>query len=154
MAYNEPQDHADLLALKNELAHDPRQLGLTTSSQDDEANANTLNLFRANISVMRRSVSTQSVFDSLDPLEHQAMGPSQARYLTDFLNFGQFDPFSSPGIVAGLAQIFHPTLSVSGPKITELIHEHGSRITELYQLGLLSKFENVTPSDIARARVA
>ena len=142
----------DAIALKAELTNDPKSLGLTVLPADDEANANKLNLIRAAIKVKRRSVATTDVFDKLDDLEYQAMGPGQQRWMTDLLRLGQFDPFLNTGVIAGMRRVFHPTLTVTGPKLTALFLEDGSRINEMFQRGLVSSPSDVTPSHVANAR--
>ena len=145
--------NADLLALKAELTNNPRNIGLTTNPADDEANSIRLNLIRPIIKVKRRSVSTKAVFDIVVDLEYQAMSPVQQRWFTDFMRLGQFDPFVDVGTMAGLRRIFGAS-TTTGPKITAVTMEDGSRITELFQAGTISFSQDVTPSDVANARSA
>lgn len=147
------RSNADLLALKAELTNDPADLGLTVAPEDDEANANALNLVRETISVRKRSLSTAALFNAIDPLEHQSLTDQQSRYLTAVLELGQIDPLMADNIVDGLNGMFAAE-STSRPAYTALLNQPGSRIDQLYQAGTLEQGGSVTPSDIANARNA
>lgn len=145
--------NADLLALKAELTNDPADLGLTTAVEDDEANANKLNLVRETISVRKRTVASSCLFNAIDPLEYQALSSQQQKWMDTLLSLGQFDPFIDTGTVSGLRAVFAQN-STSRPEIEALILQSGSRIEQLFQAGTVSELRSVTPSDVANARNA
>ncbi len=142
--------HADYLALKSELATDPKHLGLTVVATDDEANANKLNAVAA-LLVSKRSLSTTDIFNAVDPLEHQALTTQQERWFAAMLTLGQIDPFVDDSIVSGLDGMFGPS-SASRPAYHALLKEPGSRVTQMFQAGVLSQDVPLSPSDVATAR--
>lgn len=150
-------DNASLLAIKSELTNDPQALGLDTNPAHDEANANALNLVRQTISIKKRWLSTADLFNAVSPLEHQALTDQQSRYLTAVLELGQFDPFTNATIVDGLIGAQNGMFgaqSDSNPAIAAALVQPGSRVQQMYQAGLLSSGNDLSPSDIANARAA
>lgn len=146
------RSNAYLLALKAELTNDPRSLELDTNPAHDEANADKLNAVAA-LLVKRRSLSTADLFNAIDPIEHQSLSDQQARWLGAVLSLGQVDPSTDDVLIAGLDQMFGAD-STSRPAYTALLTEPGSRVTQMFQAGLLDEGNQVTPSDVANARQA
>lgn len=147
--------NADLLALKAELTNDPKHLGLTTNAADDGTNADKLNAVAA-LPIKRRSLSAADLLNAIDPLEHEALTTQQARYLDSVLLLQQIDPFLNTNLISGLVgnSGMFASDSTSGTNITAAIQTVGSRIDQMFQAGLLSVDQPVTPSDIANARNA
>lgn len=148
-----PRSSADLLALKAELTNDPSTLGLTTLPADDAANATKLNLVRETISIKKRSLPTATIFNAIDPLEHQALSSQQSRWLEALLSLNNIDPFLAGNTISGLNDLFSAE-SNSRPAIEATLTQTGNRIDKLFQDGLLVVGGTVTASDIAQARVA
>jgi hypothetical protein len=148
-----PFTNDDLLAIKAELTNDPLNIDLDTNPAHDEDNANALNLVRSTITVKKRSLATSRLFNAVDPIEYQALSPQQQAWFDALLRLGQIDPFSDTGIMDGLDDCFSAE-SDSRASILAESQETGSRITQLFQAGTLSRDDNVTPSDIANARAA
>lgn len=145
--------NADLLAIKSELTHDPKTLGLTTNATDDEANADKLNLVRDAIEVTKYSLSSSDLFNSIDPSEYQALGSGQKSWFDATLALPAINPFMNATLVTGIRNLF-ATNTTSRPSFEAAILESGSRVVQMYQTGLISTDPALTPSDIANARNA
>lgn len=149
---------SDLTNLKAELTNDPKHLTLTTVAADDQANADKLNAIAATspLLIKDRSLACADIFNAIDPLEHQALTDQQARWLNDLLVLGQIDCFAQNNLVqalVGSSGLFSSN-STSYAAINAIVSVPGSRIDQMFQAGLLSVDQPVTPSDIANARAA
>jgi DNA-directed RNA polymerase subunit F len=150
MAYDLP---ADLLALKNELTTDPKSLGLTLLAADDEANANKLNEVRSQTPIDREAIPVSEIVLAVDADEYLGLSMGQQLYLNFITNAGVINPKAGNEVREALLQFFSAA-SETRQKLLALIPESASRVNQLFKAGTLSKGGNVTPSDIANARVA
>jgi DNA-directed RNA polymerase subunit F len=148
-----PFSNSDLIAIKAELTNDPLTLGLTTSSADDEANANALNLVRVSIQVDRESVPVSEIVRAVDADEYIALSGPQRDYLQFITNGGSVDPKSGNEVREALLQFFSAQ-SETRTKLLALVTESSSRINQLYKAGTVTGGNFVTPSDVANARAA
>ena len=148
-----PFTNADLLAIKAELTNDPLDLGLTTLPADDEANANALNLVRAECSIDREAIPISEIMVQIDRDEFAALAAADRQWLQLISANGTVDPRSGGEVREGLLQIFGAG-SESRDNLLDILTEPASRISQLHKAGTLSQGGNVTPSDIANARNA
>jgi hypothetical protein len=141
---------ADLLVIKNDLATDPRVLGLVNDAAHDEENANKLNTINPTILVDRESVSVTDLTKAVVLSEYTALGAAQRNWLDFIGNTGSINPKAGGEIRTGLLALF-PGNTATRAKLNALLQEPASRITELYKLGSLSQGGVITPSDVAAA---
>jgi hypothetical protein len=144
---------ADLAALKAELTNDPKTLGLDLLPEHDLANSVKLNTVSTvtPLLIKRRALSTATLFNAIDPIEHQALTDNQERYLAAVLPIDQIDPFVHQNIVNGVEAMFGAG-TTSKPAVEALMTVAGNRIDQMFQEGLLSVGGTVTPSEVADAR--
>lgn len=148
--------NSDLLAIKAELTNDPKTLGLTTSSADDESNANKLSAvfptdpgYVKTLPVKRAMLPVRGIFNVVSVAEHTEMSPQQASYFSDLMLLGQINPAEDQNTTDALLAIFPENAAIA-----PLFTQPGTRITQLFQDGLLSHGGSVTPSDVSDARAA
>jgi len=136
-------DNAELLLIKAELTNDPLNLGLTTNSADDEANANLLNEVRENILVYRASVPSNDLVIPVDELSALSEGQRLSWQLET--QDGSLNP------AAYEANFFSMFASNTQSRALweTATKEPASRARQL-----LKRYVNLTPSDIANARNA
>lgn len=146
-------DNTDLLAIKAELTNDPKHLGLAVVAADDEANANKMNAIGETIQTKRYSLSSSTLFNSVDPGEFQALGVGQQAWFNTVLALGQINPFADTQIVVGIQNLFSSN-TTTRPRFDAILTEDGSRVREMFQGGLISVDVQMTPSDISDARAA
>lgn len=151
-----PFTNTDLLVLKNELTANP--LSLTgylplADGANDEANANALNLIRAQCQVDRESIPVSEIAKAIDRDEFNAASAADRQWIEMISSGGSVNPKTGSEVREGLLQIFAAN-SESRANLNALLTEPASRATQLYKLGTLSYGGQVTPSDIANARSA
>ena len=134
---------ADLLTLKSELTNDPLNLGLTTDSADDEANANSLNETRESILVYRASVPSDQINIPID--EFNAASAGQREWWAMQTADGSINPAV---IATEFAKMFGVTTAARA-SFDVVAKEPASRARQL-----LGRYVYLTPSDIANARQA
>ena len=134
---------AELLILKSELTNDPLSLGLTTSSSDDEANANLLNEVRETILVDRASIPADSI--SIDIDEYSAASAGNRQWLDGQMADGSV----SPAVFRENFYKMFGTNTATRASFDAVAKEPTSRAIQL-----LERYVTLTPSDIANARTA
>ena len=139
--------NADLLAIKNELTHDPADIGLTVLAADDEANADKLNLSRATIRVDRSYVSVSEI--DFDRDEYAGLSPADRAWLDLVTRSGAVKPAS---IRNDLNKAFGANTATRA-SYEAAFTQQASRIQQMAALGIVA-VSYVTPSDIANARNA
>lgn len=145
--------NADLLALKAELTNDPKNLGLTILPEDDEANANKLNVVSVSTPIDRESVPLSEITLAVDADEYLALSAGQRDYLK-FITAGQsINPKASGEIREAILQFFGAQTETRA-NLLALVSEPASRINQMYKAGLLSHGGSVGASDISNAREA
>lgn len=150
-----PFPNADLLAIKAELTNNPLSLAgyLAVTGENDEANANALNLVRTQCQVDRESVPVSEVVKAIDADEFIALSQPQRDYVALITNGGSVNPKTGGEVREAMLQFFGAP-SETRASLTLLLTESASRITQLYKAGTLSSGEQVTPSTVANARNA
>lgn len=136
-------ENTELLIIKAELTNDPLTLGLTTAPEDDEANANILNEIRDSILVYRASVPSDDILIPVD--EWNALSSGQQSWWNNQTNDGSVRPSV---IASEFESMFGPSTE-SRANFEAATKEASSRAIQL-----LGRYVNLTPSDIANARVA
>ena len=136
-------DNADLLTLKSELTNDPLNLGLTTSSSDDEANANLLNEIRETILVYRASVPSDQINIPID--EFNAASAGQREWWA----MQTADGSINPAVIASEFGKMFGAQTAARASFDAVAMEPASRARQL-----LERYVSLTPSDIANARTA
>jgi hypothetical protein len=133
----------ELLILKAELTNDPLDLGLTTESSDDEANANLLNEVRESIRVYRASVPANDLVIPVDELG--ALSEAQRFSWQIETQDGSVNP------AAYEANFFSMFAENTAARALweSVAKESASRARQL-----LGRYVFVTPSDVANARSA
>jgi hypothetical protein len=133
----------ELLILKAELTNDPLDLGLTTESSDDEANAILLNEVRDSIRVYRASVPANDLVIPVDELG--ALSEAQRFSWQVEVQDGSINP------AAYEANFFSMFASNTASRALweSVTKESASRARQL-----LGRYVFVTPSDVANARSA
>lgn len=135
--------NAELLIIKAELTNDPLGLGLTTSSSDDEANANILNDVRDSIRLYRASIPSDELVIPVD--EWNALSAGQQSWWSMQTADGSINP-------AVLESDFFTMFGAeteSRANWESATKEPSSRARQL-----LGRYVNLTPSDVANARAA
>lgn len=133
----------ELLIIKAELTNDPLSLGLTTLPADDEANASILNEVRSSIRVYRASVPSDDILIPVD--EWDALSAGQQSWWTNQTNDGSV----RPSVIASEFATMFGAATRSRANFETATKEAASRARQL-----LSRYVNLTPSDISQARVA
>jgi hypothetical protein len=134
---------ADLLTIKSELTNDPLNLGLTTSSSDDEANANVLNEIRESILVYRASVPSDQINIPID--EFNAASAGQREWWA----MQTADGSINPEVIASEFGKMFGAQTAARASFNAVSMEPASRARQL-----LERYVYLTPSDIANARQA
>lgn len=134
---------AEKLIIKSELTNDPLSLGLTTAPEDDEANANLLNEVRDSIRVYRASVPSNNVLIPVD--EWNALSSGQQSYWTSEVSDGTINP----AVIVGEFNKMFGVNTQARANFEAATKEASSRAIQL-----LGRYVNLTPSDVANARVA
>ena len=148
--------NADLLAIKAELNNNPLALSgylPLANSANDEANANALNLVRAETKVDRESIPVSEVVKAVDADEFIALSQPQRDYLAFIANGQSVNPKSGNEVREALLQFFGGG-SETRASLLAIVQENASRVTQLYKAGTLSDGGQVTPSDVSNARNA
>lgn len=136
-------DNSELLLIKAELTNDPQNLGLTTTPEDDEANANILNEEREDIQVFKASVASDEILVS--PSEWASLSPAQQSWW----NNQTLDGTVKPSVIAdGFYELFGSNTAARA-SFDSVSTESASRARQL-----LNRYVTLTPSDISQARVA
>lgn len=136
-------DNSELLLIKAELTNDPQNLGLTTTPEDDEANANILNEEREDIQVFKASVASDEILVS--PSEWASLSPAQQSWW----NNQTLDGTVKPSVIAdGFYELFGSNTAARA-SFDSVSTESASRARQL-----LNRYVTLTPSDIAQARAA
>lgn len=135
--------NAELLLIKAELTNDPLGLGLTTSPSDDEANANKLNEVRDSIRLYRASIPSDELVIPVD--EWNALSAGQQSWWS----MQTADGSISPAVLESDFFTMFGAETESRANWESATKEPGSRARQL-----LGRYVNLTPSDIANARVA
>lgn len=148
-----PRSTADLLALKAELATDPKGLGLTLLPADDEANAGRLNLVRPTLLIDRESVPISDVVKAIDRDEFNALSAGDRQWLQFITQAGSVNPKAGGEIREGILQLFAAGTE-SRANLQALLTEPANRVDQMFKEGKLESGGTVTPSDIANARNA
>lgn len=136
-------NNAELLIIKEELTNDPLSLGLTTAPSDDEANANLLNEVRDTIQVYRASVPSDDILIPID--EWNALSAGQQSWW----NNQTADGSVRPDVIADEFGKMFSVNTEAWANFEASTKEAASRARQL-----LNRYVNVTPSDVANARVA
>lgn len=134
---------ADLLTIKSELTNDPLNLGLTTSSGDDEANANLLNEVRDSILVYRASVPSDQINIPID--EFNAASAGQREWWA----MQTADGSINPAVIASEFGKMFGAQTAARASFDAVAMEPASRARQL-----LERYVHLTPSDVANARQA
>lgn len=150
-----PYTNADLLAIKSELTNNPLSLSgyLALTGANDEANANALNLVRAECQVDRETIPASEINKAIDRDEFAALSAADRQWIAMVTAGGSVNPKTGGEVREGFLQIFGAGTE-SRTALTELLTESASRATQLYKAGSLSYGGPVTPSDVANARNA
>lgn len=150
MAFNA----ADLLALKDELTNDPNSLGLIAPPAiDDVGNAEKLNEVLESQQIDREAIPISEIFVNIDRDEYAALSAADRQWLSAIAEGGTINPKDGGEVREGLLQIFGAQTETR-TNLVALLTEPSNRINQMYKLGLLSQGGNVTPSDVANARIA
>ena len=136
-------DNAALLTIKSELTNDPLNLGLTTSSSDDEANANLLNEVRDSILVYRASVPSDQINIPID--EFNAASAGQREWWA----MQTADGSINPAVIASEFGKMFGAQTAARASFDAVAMEPASRARQL-----LERYVHLTPSDVANARQA
>jgi hypothetical protein len=136
-------ENSELLVIKAELTNDPLTLGLTTNPADDEANANLLNEIRDSILVYRASVPSDEINIPID--EFNAASSGQQNWWA----MQSADGSINPSVIAVEFGKMFGVNTAARASFEEVSKEASSRAIQL-----LGRYVNLTPSDIAQARVA
>lgn len=134
---------AELLVLKSELSNDPLSLGLTTASEDDEANANILNEVRDSILVYRASVPSDQINIPID--EFNAASAGQREWWA----MQTADGSVNPSVIATEFGKMFGAQTAARASFNSVAKEPTSRAIQL-----LERYVTLTPSDVANARQA
>lgn len=148
--------NADLLAIKSELQNNPLALSpgyLALTAENDEANANALNLVRTETAIDRESIHVSEIAKAIDRDEFNAASAADRQYIEMVTSGGDVNPKAGSEVREGLLQIFGAGTE-SRTSLNALLTEPASRINHLYKAGTLSQGGAVTPSDVANARNA
>lgn len=151
-----PFTNTDLLAIKAELNNNPLSLSgylPLANSANDEANADALNLVRAETKIDREAIPVSEVVKCIDADEYLALSAGQRDYLSLIMSAQTVNPKAGNEIREALLQLFSAQ-SETRASLILILQENASRITQLYKLGTLSYGGAVTPSDVAAARTA
>lgn len=133
----------ELLLIKAELTNDPLNLGLTTNSSDDEANANKLNETRESIQIDRASVPSDSIQINIDEYSAASAGNRQ------WLDGQMADGSVSPSVFRTEFYKMFASGTETRASFDAVATEASSRAVQL-----LERYVYLTPSDIANARNA
>ena len=136
-------ENSELLVIKAELTNDPLTLGLTTNPADDEANANLLNEIRDSILVYRASVPSDEISIPID--EFNAASSGQQNWWA----MQTADGSINPSVIAVEFNKMFGANTAARASFDVVSKEESSRAIQL-----LGRYVNLTPSDIAQARVA
>lgn len=131
------------LIIKAELTNDPLTLGLTTLSDDDEANSIVLNEIRDSILVYRASVPSDEINIPID--EFNAASSGQQNWWA----MQTADGSINPSVIAVEFNKMFGANTAARASFDEVSKEASSRAIQL-----LGRYVNLTPSDIANARTA
>lgn len=150
-----PFTNADLLAIKAELANNPLSLSgyLAHDPANDEANANALNLVRAETKIDRESIPVSEIVLCVDADEFIALSAPQRDYLQFITNGQSVNPKAGNEVREALLQFFASN-SETRTSLLGILQANASRIQMLFKAGTLSSGQLVTPSDVANARNA
>lgn len=143
----------DLLAIKAELTNDPNTLGLTTSDEDDVANAEKLNRVRDEQEVDRLAIPISEIVKAINLTEFEGLTASKRQWIGLIVAGESIDPREGGEVRNGLLACFAGG-SVTRGNLVALLTEPANRIEQLYRAGTLSHGGTVTSSDIADARNA
>ena len=150
MAFNS----ADLLAIKAELTNDPQSLGLVAPpSIDDVGNADKLNDRESGLLIDRTAIPTTEIFVNIDRDEYAALSQADRDWLNGVSASGTVNPKDGGEVREGILQLFGAG-SETRANLVAILQEPASRIQQMFEAGLISSDQNVTPSDIANARNA
>lgn len=127
--------------IKTELTNDPRNLGLTTTAEDDETNANLLNEIRDSILVYRASVPSNNIVIPVDELAALSDGQRLSWQLET--QDGSLNP-------AAYEANFFSMFSVNTQ--SRALWESATKEPASRARQLLNRYVTLTPSDIADAR--
>lgn len=148
--------NADLLAIKSELTNNPLALSpgyQALTAENDEANANALNLVRTATAIDRESIPTNEIMLHIDRDEFLALSAGDRQWLLGVGQGGSVNPKQGGEVREGIFQMF-AVGTESRTNLLAIVTEPASRIDHLYKAGTLSQGGLVTPSDVANARNA
>ncbi len=135
--------NAELLIIKAELTNDPLALGLTTLSQDDEANASKLNETRDSIRVYRASIPSDELLIPVD--EWAALSQGHQSWWA----MQTADGSIKPSVLESEFFTMFGADTQARANWETATKENSSRAIQL-----LGRWVNLTPSDVANARQA
>lgn len=149
------RSNADLLAIKAELTNNPLALSgyLALTAPNDEANANAMNLVRAETAIDRESIPVSEIAKAIDRDEFNAASAADRQWIQMITSGGDVNPKSGGEVREGLLQIF-ATGTESRTNLLAIVTMPANRIEHLYKAGTLQVGGSVTPSDVADARAA
>lgn len=138
-----PLSNAELLAIKAELTNDPLNLGLTTLPENDEANADKLNLVRESVRVYRASVPADDILIPVD--EWNGLSEGQRSWWNNQTQDGSV----KPSVMADEFFKLFASGTESRANFDAVSTESSSRAIQL-----LGRYVYLTPSDVSQARQA
>ena len=135
--------NSELLTIKAELTNDPLNLGLTTLPENDEANADKLNLVREEIQLYRVAVPSNNILIPVD--EWEGLSDAQRSWWAAETADGSI----KPSVIASEFFKMFGAGTEARSNFEAATKEPSSRAIQL-----LGRYVELNPSDISQARQA